>query len=262
MEQIGGREGLTRRRRRKSRSNATPRLWRGMWEWMRDGRLLGALMALGCALALGYLLLAPDFQVSQVDVEGNLVLPYEDALQYGQIMGANLFLIDVAEVRQRVESVPYVQRVRVERILPAQVCLRIWERFPSVSWWPVSSSQRFLVDDEGLVLSPERPGMSDLIYVVDVDGETVEVGDRVDAEAVRTVQQVFSRLYDDLGLALYPFEYQRGRGVTAVSADGWRACFGNSQHLEQKVRNLAALLQQGVAFNEVDLRLPDQMRYR
>jgi cell division septal protein FtsQ len=252
------------RRRRKVRSNATPRLWRGLWAWLRDGRLLGALISLASSLTLGYLFLAPDFQVNEIDVVGNLVLPEEEAVRQSRMVGMNLFLLDVTAIESVLEEVPYVEKVRVERSLPAQVRLRIWERFPSVSWWPISSPQRFLVDDTGLVLSPEQPGMYDLIYVVDMgeDRNPVEVGGQVDPEAVRTAQQVFSRLYNDLGIALYPFEYQEWCGVVAVAAEGWRACFGDSSYLEYKVRNLVALLQSGIAFSEVDLRLPEQIRYR
>ncbi len=247
--------------RRKVRPNATPRLWRGLLEWLRDGRLVGFLLALGSAAIMGYLFLAPVFQVEAVEVQGNIVLPSEEAIKYSQAIGRNIFLLDDFEIADRLREIPYVKEARIERSLPSQVRLVIHERFPRVSWWTINAPERYLVDDTGLVLGPEPPDMSDLIYVVDLSATPVAAKDHVDVEAVRTAQQVFSRLYNDLGVALYPFEYQPGRGITAVSADGWRACFGTTAALESKIGNLVALLQSGIQFSEVDLRMPDQMRY-
>jgi cell division septal protein FtsQ len=252
---------IKRRRRRKPRANATPKLWRGLRTWARDGRLLAALMAAGCAAALGYFLLSPDFTIQVVYARGNQVLTSEEAVEYSQVTGANLFLLNAGAVQQRLLQVSYVDRVRVERFLPNQVRLTITEDLPSVSWCPLASPERYLVDDDGLIQGVEQPAMSNLIYIVDLDGTPVETGGQVDADAVRTAQWVFSRLYNDLGITLLPFEYQSGRGITAVSTKGWRALFGNSDDLEQKIRNLALLLQDEIAFNLVDLRLPNQLRY-
>ncbi len=259
-------ERLTRplsRRRRRRRSSATPRLWRGLRAWLRDGRLVGALLALSSAVALGYLFFSPLFQVHEIEVMGNLVLPADEAIRYSRVEGSNLFLLDVAAVIERLHRVPYVEEVRVNRELPNRVQLRIEERFPRVSWWPVNGSTRYLVSDEGLVLGPEQPEMSELIYIVGLDGGgPFRPGDRVDAEAVRTAQRLFSRLCEDMRIPLQPFEYSPERGITAVGMEGWRAHFGDGSFLERKVQNLLALLQSGISFAEADLRIPDQVRYR
>lgn len=247
--------------RHKVRSNATPKLWRGLLEWLRDGRLLAFLLALASAGGLGFLFFNPAFLVTEVAVNGNLVLPTDQARNDSQALGVNIFLLDTGGVSQRLTAFPYVQQVQVERYLPNRVHLRVWERFPSVSWWTIDVPQRYLVDNSGLVLGPEQDGMSDLIYIVDLGRVPVVPGDHVDVEAIRTAQQVFSRLFSDLDIPLLPFEYQPGRGITAASAAGWKACFGTSEHLEEKVRNLVSLLNSGVEFDWVDLRMLDQMIY-
>jgi hypothetical protein len=247
--------------RHKVRSNATPKLWRGLLEWLRDGRLLAFLLALASGAGMGYLFFSPGFLVTEVAVAGNLVLPTAQARSDSQALGVNIFLLDTSEVSRQLTAFPYVQQVQVERYLPNRVRLRVWERFPSVSWWTIDVPQRYLVDNGGLVLGLEQEGMSDLIYVVDLGRAPVVPGDRVDVEAVRTAQQVFSRLFSDLDVPLLPFEFQPGRGITAVSAAGWKACFGTSDHLEEKVRNLVSLLRSGVEFDWVDLRMLDRMIY-
>jgi hypothetical protein len=248
-------------RPKKARSNATPGLWRGLLEWLRDGRLLAFLLALGSAVTLGYLFFYPAFAVAEVAIEGNLVLPADQARQESRALGVNIFLLNTLSLSEQLTEIPYVQQVEVERYLPNRVLLRIQERFPSVSWWAVDAPQRFLVDNSGLVLGPEQEGMSDLIYIMDLGKKPVGPGDHVDIEAVRTAQQGFSRLFMDLHIPLLAFEYQEGRGITAVSAAGWKACLGSSDHLEEKVRNLVSLLQSGVQFDWVDLRMLDRMIY-
>jgi len=246
---------------RKARSNATPGLWRGLLEWIRDGRLLGFLLALGSAVALGFFFLHPTFAVAEVNIEGNLVLPRAQAEQESQGLGANIFLLNTLGVQERLTAIPYVRQVEIERYLPNRVRVRIWERFPSVSWWAVGAPQRFLVDNSGLVLGPEPEGMTDLIYIMDLGKNPIGPGDYVETEAVHTAQQIFSRLYMDLHIPLLAFEYQDGRGITAVSAQGWKACFGQSDHLEEKTRNLLSFLQSGIPFDWVDLRMLDRMIY-
>ena len=250
--------------RRRARSHASPRLWRAVPEWARTGQLLGVVLALGSAATLVCLLLTPSFRVQAVEVRGNRAPPSGQAVRESRALKTNLFLLDVWRVERRLREVPYVQRVRVERILPNRVRLTIEERFPSVSWCNSSSSNdRYLVDDGGLLVAVEQPDMPELIYVVDVDAAAAPLkqGGYVDAEAVRAAQRIFSRLYNDLEIALFPFEYEAGRGLTAVSADGWRACFGTAERLEEKVNKLAFLLQSGIEFIEVDLRQPNQLYY-
>lgn len=248
-------------RRHKARPQATPGLWRGLGAWIRQGQLLGFLLALGSAAALAYLFLHPSFLVTEVTVDGNLVLPSEQARQVSQALGKNIFLLDTLAVTQRLTQVTYVQGVLVERYLPGRVHLQISERFPSVSWWTIDVPERYLVDNRGLVLGSEPPEISNIIYIMDLGKNPVQPGDHVDVEAVRTAQQVFSRLYNDMGIPLLAFEYRQGLGVTAVSPNGWKALFGQSDHLEQKVRNLASLLRSGIPFTWVDLRLLDRLIY-
>lgn len=258
-------EDLGKRKGNRVRSNARPRLGRALLQWAADARLLGALLTLGCASLLGYFYFSPTFRVSAVEVWGNRVLPSEEAIRQSQVLTTNLFLLDPDEVEARLEKVPYIQDVRVERDLPNRVILTIVEHLPSVSWCnEKDQGLRFLVDDEGRILGAEPPEMAQLIYVIDLDEESppLQPGGQVDGEAVRAAQQIFSRLYYDLHIPLKPFEYEKECGLIAVSQAGWKACFGDSTDLERKVRFLAAFLQNPPSeFTEIDLRFPDQVRF-
>ncbi len=258
-EELGKRGGRVR-------SHARPRLGRALLRWVADARLPGALLTLGCISLLGYFYFSPTFRVSVVEVRGNRVLPSEEAIRYSQVLTANLFLLDPAEVEARLEKVPYVQDVRVERDLPNRVILTLVEHLPSVSWCnKQDQARRFLVDDEGRILEAEPPEMSQLIYIIhtDKDAPPLRPGGQVDGQAVRASQEIFSRLYYDLRIPLQPFEYDREHGLIAVSQAGWKAYFGDGTDLERKVRFLAAFLRNPPSeFTEIDLRFPDQIRFR
>ncbi len=260
------RNGLEKRQRKRIRSNARPRLGRALLRWAADARLLGALLTLGCASLLGYFYFSPTFRVSIVEVRGNRVIPSEEAVHYSQVLTTNLFLLNPGEIEARLKKVPYIQDVRVGRDLPNRVILTVVEHLPSVSWCnKKDQARRFLVDDAGRILEAEPPGMSQLIYIINTDEEAppLQPGGQVDGEAVRAAQQVFSRLYYDLHLPLLPFEYEKERGLIAVSQAGWRACFGDSADLERKVLFLVAFLRNPPSeFTEIDLRFPDQIRFR
>ena len=251
--------------RRHARVQATPRPMRALSVWLKDGRLVGAFLALVGILALGYGCFHPRFLVTDdVEVRGQRALPTERAKRESGVQGRNVFLLDPKEIEARLTKVPYVRRVRVERWLPNHVRLTIFEHFPGVSWCnSASTDERYLVDEEGVILGPEEPEMPEIIYIVNTDPEAapLRAHGRVDPEAVQTAQQVFSRLSSDLGIALLPFEYEPGRGITAVAADGWRAVFGTAERLDEKVGKLALLLQRGTPFTEVDLRKPNQIYY-
>jgi hypothetical protein len=247
------------------RPHVRPRLGRALLQWAADARLAGALLTLGCTFLLGYFYLSPNFRIRTVEVRGNQALPSEEAIRHSQALTVNLFLLDPAGVESRLKQIPYIREVQVKRELPNRVVLTIVEHLPSVSWCNQGDlDHRFLVDDGGLILQAEPPEMTNLIYVInkEEDAPPLRPGERVDGEAVRTAQQVFSRLYYDLHIPLLPFEYDRECGLAAVAQAGWRACFGNSADLERKVRFLAAFLQDPPSeFTEIDLRLPDQIRF-
>ncbi|MGB9722858.1 MAG: cell division protein FtsQ/DivIB [Chloroflexia bacterium] len=253
-------------RRGRERPHARPRLGRALLQWAADARLAGALLSLGCAFLLGYFYFSPTFRVSTVEVRGNRALPSEEAVRRSQVLTANLFLIDPADVAARLKQIPYVQNVRVERDLPNRVILTLVEHMPSVSWCNGKDPEhRFLVDDEGRILGAEPPEAERMIYIVNMDSDAppLQPGGQVDGETVRTAQQVFSRLYYDLHIPLMPFEYRKECGLVAVAQAGWRACFGDGSDLERKVRFLAAFLRHPPSeFTEMDLRFPDQIRFR
>ena len=117
-------------------------LWReGHGEkWIAEGRT--GLIALAAEVG---------FRVDEVLVVGRVETAPDDlTAALGLARHSPIFAFDAAAARRRLEALPWVQRARVSRMLPATVVVRIEEREPLALW---QHQGRFaLIDREGQVI--------------------------------------------------------------------------------------------------------------
>ena len=88
------------------------------------------------ALAALYWLLTPErFPVARVEVVGTLknTAPAHVEAAISKISG-NFFALDLAEVRERVERLPWVRRVAVRRVWPATLEVTVEEHVALARW--------------------------------------------------------------------------------------------------------------------------------
>lgn len=121
--------------------------------------LLGALSTV-CAWATH----APYFSICKVIVQGNHLTPTSSILQAAHIQpGGNIFLVSSRTVRRRVDALPAVQDVRIERRFPRVVVIKVRERRP---WAVVGAGESYyLVDRENRVIGRsgrEAPGLPEV----------------------------------------------------------------------------------------------------
>lgn len=79
----------------------------------------------GFTLVRGYFTSSPQFAVASIDVEGES--PEQDLLvreQLNHIIGQNIFLIPIAELKATVEGLPRIRHATVSRSLPASIQVR------------------------------------------------------------------------------------------------------------------------------------------
>lgn len=97
-----------------------------------------------------------SFSVQDIDVRTDGVLATDQLRRWAGVkVGENLLALDLARVKQRVESVSTVRSVAVERVLPHTLRLRVTEREPIA---------------EVRVLQP-RPGGGMQMGVLQIDGD-------------------------------------------------------------------------------------------
>jgi cell division protein FtsQ len=137
------------------------------WQWLRGsivGRCVLAAGTLAIVAVLGITAWAarefvrtnPLFLVAssdQVQVEGNREVSVADVRAvFGEDIGRNLFFIPVRERQQQLQTLPWVERASVERLLPNQVRVHVTERVPVA--FAQDGDSMMLVDRHGVLLTP------------------------------------------------------------------------------------------------------------
>lgn len=91
-----------------------------------------------------------------------------------QSFPANILMMDLAKLRSRLETEPWVKRVEVRRILPSQLQIYLQERTPSVIL--EINGELMVSDDEGILLDKYDPkyGKLDVPVFKGLMGESAE----------------------------------------------------------------------------------------
>lgn len=225
------------------------RLPRGEIRWRRY--LLPLLIVALAALGGWWFYRSPALSIHSVSVKGNSVLPAEALRQVAGLKGQSLISPDMDAARGRLLALPLVKEAHVSRDWPFGVQITIVERAPWGVWQ--AGQQRYVIDDEGVVLALPPPDGAPLIAQTDPPA-TLGPGDRVDAGAIEVAKQLVATSQQTLGRAVTGLEFSQATGLTVVLDGDLRVAFGDAQGYDFKVATLFALLQQGKDLHSVDLR--------
>lgn len=135
------------------------------------------------------------FKVRWVRVENEYTLSGEEiALRAGIREGANLLALDLAELRRRIISHPDIREVEIRRVIPGGVEIEVGERYPVAS---IFSSRRYVVDEEGIILSARKERQN--LTLPTITGLTEEIpgeGKMLRSEPARRALQIITRCRD------------------------------------------------------------------
>jgi cell division protein FtsQ len=93
------------------------------------------------------------FALSRIDVRGNLRTRTEEVLAAVEPWrGRNVLALDLAAVAERLEGLPWVERVTLSKRLPDGLAITIGERKPAALWRV--SQELWWVDGAGRVVAP------------------------------------------------------------------------------------------------------------
>lgn len=197
---------------------------------------------------------AAGLQVNEIAVVGRMETPSATLLAaVGAERGDALLAIDPAEVKARLERLPWVARATVERRLPDQLFLAIEERRPAALLQRQDGYA--LIDRAGVII--EAPASERFRYL------PVLAGEGAPAEAGRLID-------------LLAAEPEIGRRVTAgawVAGRRWNLRLDNGVELRLPAENPAAALAELAAIERrhkllesdlavIDFRLPDRVVVR
>ena len=133
----------------------------------------------------------PDYQLSQIEIQTDGTLQREQILSATELReGGNIFSVNLAQVRDRLQQLPQVDDVQVVRKLPGEIDIRITERKP-IAWItsdkqltdPFASDGAFLVDARGVLMKEKKllPEYLGLPLITGCTSESLEPGKIVDS---------------------------------------------------------------------------------
>ena len=190
-----------------------------------------------------------------VKTDGTL-LPEAIVKAAGLQVGVNLFKLDLADAAHRLEALPQVESVRLQRSFPATVTIQIIERKP-IAWIVaqentlpreqlVLSPESFLVDQRGVLLHLKRqlPEYAFLPVIRGCAPKDLAPGHAVDAEEVRSALGLIRALRDSLISArfgLQEVDVSKRFGLLAVDRNGLQVLFALDD-FEGQLKRLDILL--------------------
>lgn len=201
----------------------------------------------------------PKFELKVINVtsDGRLT-PEFFCERAGLQTGTNLFSVDFDKLRKKLEEVPLVASVAIERKLPDTLNISVIERvaLAQIRWNP--RALPFLIDRYGVVIPMTRSGQS-LPLVEGLRLEKIKPGDRIDNPGIRQCLELVAAA-DQLGLgsqvAFVSFDIRYPDFVTAVVNGDTTVRFPQHSAREKLVRLVSVMQlanEQGRRVKTIDL---------
>ncbi len=132
--------GSSARRNRRKRPERTPRAWLAWIQPLLEGGLRTALgiagFIAGTSIMLWGLMLALDQPIRRIDAVGQFkrVAPVQIEEVVAPFRGAGFLSVDLKALREAVESIPWIDRVRIERRWPNTLRVAVTEHVAAARW--------------------------------------------------------------------------------------------------------------------------------
>lgn len=142
---------------------------------------------------IGYLLFAgynfltstPRFQIQNVSFRGNHELSDSQILEWlGPVKGENIIAINLVGLSRRLSEHPWVQTASIQRVFPQGLKFELMERVPYAR---IKKDQIYLMDNFGVILSPEKPEYRHLPLIILQDSKENDLLNRKVLHSLKTM---------------------------------------------------------------------------
>ena len=227
------------------------------WGWRG---LAAAAAVLECAL-LGWLWFGPALAVRAIDVTGGSHLSSAQVARVAGLSGgASVLSVDGRSAEQRLLGEVWVRAATVEPELPGVVLIRISEWKPVAAYHAGTSSKRFYLSDQAVVLGP-TPAAGTLVDIQGPGGADPRVGaEALDPQLLTAMVNIERGFPTLLGQEVAGFVVDSCGDLTLLAKRGWKVYFGRVltpeefSSLNDKLTALKAIAGKGnVNYSSVDL---------
>jgi cell division protein FtsQ len=257
---VAGRRSLAGRLGVRSIRLRLPR-WSARW---RQALLLASALTLA-SVGAWWLYHSPLLSIREVTVEGTRTLSVDVVRDAADLEGMSIVRPDFSAARERLLALPMVKDVSIGRDWPSGARVTVAERSAWGVW--AAGAQRYVIDEEGVVLNIPPPQRGPVIVQTD-SVPALAPGDRVDSGAVGVARELALTAQQALGRRLVALEFSQASGLTVVLAGGpgqpeLRAAFGDAQGYDFKLAALYTVIRQADTadrpLRSVDLRFGDRV---
>lgn len=209
------------------------------------------------AVVVGLVALERSSLVALADIEvtGLERLEEQEVLAAAEVHeGMSVLRIRLGTVTERIESMPLVDRARVDRVGALGLHIEVEEAAPVLTARFPSAS--LLVSEQGLVLGEgEAPGTP----VVEISGRAPAAGDRVESvPALAVAHAVLLQLPGPLAALVEGVEARSADDLRLRLEGGIEVRWGDATRTDEKARALGAVLEDlgGRPVSGIDVRAP------
>ncbi len=196
----------------------------------------------------------PDYQVKTIELQADGTLQREQVLQAADLHeGENIFSVNLAQVRDRIQQLPQADEVGVVRKLPGEIDIRIVERRP-VAWItseteitdPFTSDNAFLVGQRGVLMKqkkllPEYLGLPLILGCISESLKSGKVIESPEAKAALELLSLTERSVLQTRFQIREIDISKSYCLVVTEKDHGRVMFGLSD-LEDQLRRLRVFL--------------------
>jgi hypothetical protein len=196
----------------------------------------------------------PDYQVKTIELQTDGTLQREQVLKAaGLHEGENIFSVNLAEVRDRIQQLPQADDVEVVRKLPGEIDIRIVERRP-FAWItsdteitdPFTSDHAFLVGRRGVLMKQKKllPEYLGLPLILGCTSESLEPGKVIESPEAKTALELLNlteRSALQTRFQIREIDISKSYCLVVIEKNHGRIIFGLSD-LEEQLRRLQVFL--------------------
>jgi cell division septal protein FtsQ len=196
----------------------------------------------------------PDYQLKTIELQTDGTLQREQVLNAADLHeGENIFSVNLARVRDRIQELPQIDDVEVMRQMPGEIDIRIVERKP-VAWLtsdkeisdPFVSDAAFLVDARGVLMKQKKllPEYLGLPLILGCSSESLEAGKVVEsseAKAALELLRLSTRSFMQMRFQIREIDASQSYCLLVTDKNRTRVTFGLND-LETQLQRLEQFL--------------------
>src|SRR5215469_8240149 len=196
----------------------------------------------------------PDYQVKTIELQTDGTLQREQVLNAADLHeGENIFSVNLARIRDRIQQLPQADEVEVVRKLPNEIDIRIVERRP-VAWItseteitdPFASDAAFLVGQRGVLMKQKKllPEYLGLPLILGCTSESLEPGKVIESPEAQTALELLRLTESSLlqtRFQIREIDISKSYYLLVTDKNHSRVMFGLSD-LEEQLRRLQVFL--------------------